>query len=150
MQSACTCAQGWYNRTTGRIFCHVDEYRNMTERYQMLAAEMSAAGHDRPPPQYAPFMSLFEEPVPQCLPCPEGTFSGSEGAVACKSCAAGSYVTLDASEINGFGAGLAGEVCVSCPAGRESTESGSDVPLFRLRIKVVLGDYQKRVHRWNA
>ena len=60
----------------------------------------------------------------QCLPCPSGTFS-EEGAAACGECAAGSYVTLLASVADGFGTSSGAEACVSCPAGRATTDSGS-------------------------
>ena len=61
----------------------------------------------------------------QCLPCPTGTFSDSEGATQCDGCPSGSYVTLLSRNEDGFGVGSGGETCVDCPAGRESTVDDS-------------------------
>ena len=61
----------------------------------------------------------------ECIPCTIGFYAPDEGTAFCDGpCPAGSFVTDDANDTDGFGVTSSGTYCLPCPAGRFNSEPG--------------------------
>ena len=61
----------------------------------------------------------------ECLPCPRGTVSATEGATQCDMSPPGSYTTDDPSDADGSGITIGASASVLCPTGRIAANEGS-------------------------